>query len=113
MKTFAVDETSVSGYLYHRLLGHEVEPQIIRCNLPAKFSGILIAFIQRVAYVTTASETDLILLSKGLLVRRIATSCLSLRRDIIARTRTGWLFLLDVHTQPWLCVHTRNMHYKC
>lgn len=23
MKTFAVDETSVSGYLYHRLLGHE------------------------------------------------------------------------------------------
>eukprot|EP00898_Chlorokybus_atmophyticus_P007745 jgi/Chlat1/7972/Chrsp69S00590 len=25
MKTLAVDETSVSGYLYHRLLGHEVE----------------------------------------------------------------------------------------
>lgn len=24
MKTFAVDETSLSGYLYHRLLGHEV-----------------------------------------------------------------------------------------
>ena len=25
LKTFAVDETSVSGYIYHRLLGHEVE----------------------------------------------------------------------------------------
>ena len=24
LKTFAVDDTSVSGYLYHRLLGHEV-----------------------------------------------------------------------------------------
>ena len=24
MKTFAVDETSVSGYIYHKLLGHEV-----------------------------------------------------------------------------------------
>ena len=25
LKMFAVDEGSVSGYLYHRLLGHEVE----------------------------------------------------------------------------------------
>ena len=25
MKTFAVDETSVSGYIYHKLLGHEVK----------------------------------------------------------------------------------------
>lgn len=39
MKTFAVDETSVSGYLYHRLLGHEVEPQVIRCTLPTRFSA--------------------------------------------------------------------------
>ena len=27
MKTFAVDEKSVSGYIYHRLLGHDLEPQ--------------------------------------------------------------------------------------
>mmetsp|Transcript_18544 Transcript_18544/g.43511 ORF Transcript_18544/g.43511 Transcript_18544/m.43511 type:complete len:1145 (-) Transcript_18544:185-3619(-) len=39
MKTFAVDETSVSGYLYHRLLGHEVEPQTIRASLPRRFSA--------------------------------------------------------------------------
>lgn len=39
MKKFAVDETSVSGYLYHRLLGHEVEPQQIRCSLPARFTA--------------------------------------------------------------------------
>lgn len=39
MKTFAVDETSVSGYIYHRLLGHEVEPQPIRVVLPKRFSA--------------------------------------------------------------------------
>jgi hypothetical protein len=39
MKTFAVDETSVSGYIYHRLLGHEVEPQVIRTALPKRFSA--------------------------------------------------------------------------
>jgi regulator of nonsense transcripts 1 len=30
MRTFAVDETSLSGYLYHKLLGHELEPQAVR-----------------------------------------------------------------------------------
>eukprot|EP00960_Hanusia_phi_P060075 764389-Hanusia_phi.AAC.8 len=39
MRTFAVDETSVSGYLYHRLLGHDVEHQQIRCSLPNRFSA--------------------------------------------------------------------------
>nr|VDD30459.1 unnamed protein product [Brassica oleracea] len=27
MKNFAVDETSVSGYIYHQLLGHELRPR--------------------------------------------------------------------------------------
>ncbi|CAM9844197.1 unnamed protein product, partial [Discosporangium mesarthrocarpum] len=39
LKTFAVDDTSVSGYIYHRLLGHEVEPQTLRVNLPPRFSA--------------------------------------------------------------------------
>jgi regulator of nonsense transcripts 1 len=39
MKTFAVDDTSMSGYLYHRLLGHDVENQIIRITLPRRFSA--------------------------------------------------------------------------
>ena len=30
MKSFALDETSVSGYIYHLLLGHEVEPATVR-----------------------------------------------------------------------------------
>jgi hypothetical protein len=30
MKTFAVDDYSVTGYLYHLLLGHDIEPQTIR-----------------------------------------------------------------------------------
>lgn len=29
MRTFAIDDTSVSGYLYRRLLGHEVEQQTV------------------------------------------------------------------------------------
>lgn len=36
MKTFAVDETSVSGYIYHRLLGHEVEPQVLKTQMPKR-----------------------------------------------------------------------------
>ncbi|CAM6082950.1 unnamed protein product [Calypogeia fissa] len=39
MKTFAVDETSVSGYIYHRLLGHEVEQQTVRNTLPRRFGA--------------------------------------------------------------------------
>ncbi|KAJ3227803.1 ATP-dependent helicase NAM7 [Clydaea vesicula] len=39
LTNFAVDENSVSGYIYHRLLGHEVEPQVLRVQLPKKFSA--------------------------------------------------------------------------
>jgi regulator of nonsense transcripts 1 len=39
MKNFAVDETSVSGYVYHRLLGHDLEPQAIKCVIPKRFSA--------------------------------------------------------------------------
>mmetsp|Transcript_9231 Transcript_9231/g.27028 ORF Transcript_9231/g.27028 Transcript_9231/m.27028 type:complete len:763 (-) Transcript_9231:654-2942(-) len=35
LKTFAADDTSVSGYLYHKLLGHEVEEQLLRVSVPA------------------------------------------------------------------------------
>ena len=38
LKTFAVDDTSVSGYLYHRLLGHEVDPQVLKTNIPTSLS---------------------------------------------------------------------------
>lgn len=39
LKTFAVDETSVSGYIYHRLLGHEVEQPSVRVVLPRRFGA--------------------------------------------------------------------------
>lgn len=45
MKTFAVDETSVSGYIYHKLLGHEVEEQVVKCQLPKRLSMIIIVII--------------------------------------------------------------------
>jgi len=39
MKTFAIDEKSVSGYIYHKLLGHEVESQGLRTQMPKRFSA--------------------------------------------------------------------------
>jgi len=38
MKSFAVDEMSVSGYIYHRLLGHEVAAAPLKTPLPRRFS---------------------------------------------------------------------------
>lgn len=38
MKTFAVDEMSVSGYIFHKLLGHEVAAAPMKINLPKKYS---------------------------------------------------------------------------
>ena len=38
MKTFAVNEMSVSGYIFHRLLGHEVAAAPMKGQLPRKFS---------------------------------------------------------------------------
>ena len=39
MKTFAVDETCVSAYIYHKLLGHEVDDVVSKCALPKRFSA--------------------------------------------------------------------------
>lgn len=39
LRKFAVDDTSVSAYIYHRLLGHEVEEVLFRCHLPKHFSA--------------------------------------------------------------------------
>ncbi|CEQ39801.1 SPOSA6832_01347, partial [Sporobolomyces salmonicolor] len=40
MKTFAVDEQSVSGYIYHKLMGHEADPpQVLRAQMPKRVSA--------------------------------------------------------------------------
>lgn len=39
LRKFAVDESSVSGYIFHRLLGHEIEDVVMRCPLPKLFSA--------------------------------------------------------------------------
>ena len=39
LRTFAVDNTSVSGYLYHSILGHTVEPVAVKATLPRRFSA--------------------------------------------------------------------------
>jgi regulator of nonsense transcripts 1 len=38
LKTFAIDEHSVSPYIYHKLLGHEVDDIVSKVNLPKRFS---------------------------------------------------------------------------
>jgi regulator of nonsense transcripts 1 len=38
LKQFAVDEMSVSGYIFHRLLGHEVAAAPMKTTMPRKFS---------------------------------------------------------------------------
>ena len=39
MKTFAVDDSSVSAYIYHRLLGHDIEPQPLAVTFPKRFTA--------------------------------------------------------------------------
>jgi regulator of nonsense transcripts 1 len=39
LRRFALNESSVSTYIYHRLLGHDVEPQVLKVNLPKKMSA--------------------------------------------------------------------------
>lgn len=39
LKKFAVEDQSVSSYIYHRLLGHELEEVLFRCQLPKQFSA--------------------------------------------------------------------------
>jgi len=39
LKKFAVDDSSVSAYIYHRLLGHEVDDVLFRTHLPRHFSA--------------------------------------------------------------------------
>ncbi|KAF5352328.1 hypothetical protein D9757_014293 [Collybiopsis confluens] len=40
MKTFAVDEKSVSAYIYHKLLCHKLEPQTLHTQMPKRFSAL-------------------------------------------------------------------------
>ncbi|KAG0694912.1 P-loop containing nucleoside triphosphate hydrolase protein [Suillus ampliporus] len=39
IKMFTVDKKSVNGYIYHKLLGHELEPQVLRMHMPKRFSA--------------------------------------------------------------------------
>lgn len=40
MRTFAVDEQSVSGYIYHKLMGHDADPpQVLRAQMPKRLVG--------------------------------------------------------------------------
>lgn len=39
MKTFALDERSVSGFLFHKLLGHEVQVAPTKPTMPRKFTA--------------------------------------------------------------------------
>ncbi|KNZ55407.1 hypothetical protein VP01_2691g3 [Puccinia sorghi] len=47
MKTFAVDDQSVSGYIYRKLLGHEASvPQVLRTQMPKRYSSHCPLFVR-------------------------------------------------------------------
>ncbi|GBG27023.1 Regulator of nonsense transcripts 1-like [Hondaea fermentalgiana] len=37
LKTLAVEDSSLSGYLFHKLLGHDVDDQTLKVDLPARY----------------------------------------------------------------------------
>eukprot|EP00939_MAST-03C_sp_MAST-3C-sp1_P002336 g2336.t1 len=39
LRKFALDDTSVSQYIFHNLLGHQVVPQTLKTTMPDKFSA--------------------------------------------------------------------------
>lgn len=39
LKQLAINETSVSGYIYHKLLGHDIAPLILKTQMPKRFSS--------------------------------------------------------------------------
>lgn len=39
LRKFAIDDTSVSGYIYHRLLGHDVEDVLFRSHGSKHYSA--------------------------------------------------------------------------
>lgn len=39
LRKFAMDDSSVSSYIYHRLLGHETEDVTFKCHLPRYFNA--------------------------------------------------------------------------
>jgi regulator of nonsense transcripts 1 len=64
LKMFAVDETSVSPYLYHKLLGHSVEEQVFKFTPPKRFSppGSIALNHSQVAAVKTVLKQPLSLI---------------------------------------------------
>ena len=39
LRTFALDDESVSQYIFHKLLGHQVVPQTLNFPMPRRFSA--------------------------------------------------------------------------
>jgi len=64
MKTFALESTSVSGFIYHRLLGHDVEAQTLRVTLPKRFTapGLPDLNHSQVSAVRTALQSAMVLI---------------------------------------------------
>ncbi len=64
MKTFAIDEMSVSGYIFHKLLGHEVAVAPMKTQMPKKFhvAGLPELNHSQVAAIKTVLSTPLSLI---------------------------------------------------
>lgn len=64
LKAFAVDDTSVSGYLYHKLLGHKVDDQLLKVNIPPTLSvpGLPVLNTSQLAAVRSVLQQPLSLI---------------------------------------------------
>ena len=67
-RKFAVDDSSVSAYIYHRLLGHDVDDVLFRTHLPRYFSAPNLPDLNRsqVYAVKHALQRPLSLIRPGL-----------------------------------------------
>lgn len=64
LKEFAADETSVSGYIYHKLLGHEIDNIVFKADPPANLSipGVGELNASQLAAVTSVLRSPLSLI---------------------------------------------------
>lgn len=58
LKRFATDESSVSSYIYHRLLGHEFDDLMFRSHMPKHFSAPNLPDLNRSQVIIECMKKD-------------------------------------------------------
>lgn len=77
MKSFAINEQSVSGYIYHKLLGHDVAPLVLKAQLPKRFSVPNLPDLNpsQVQAVKSVLQKPLSLIQVMLMLQKVCSHC--------------------------------------